>query len=57
MIITKIRGELMENNCMIVLLSDVERNMKDMNIESWVLIREGLSGEYEETNVVKIMVF
>ena len=47
----------MENNCMIVLLSDVERNMKDMNIESWVLIREGLSGEYEETNVVKIMVF
>lgn len=39
-------------------LSDlnVERNLKDMNIESRVLIRERLSGEYGEADLVNTMV-
>lgn len=36
------------------MLGKVERNLKDMNIESWVLIRERLSGEYEEANLINI---
>ena len=29
---TKIQGEIIENNYLIILLSNVERNLKDLNI-------------------------
>jgi hypothetical protein len=45
MIGTKIQRELIENNYMTLILSNVEGNLKDLNNESWVLNREGLSEE------------
>ena len=41
---------------MVVLLSNVEKNLEDFNVELEVQIREGLSEHYEEIDLVKTMI-
>ena len=54
--ITKIQGGSIENNYMILLLTNVDIKLNNLDIESCVLIKGGLSGEYEEIDFVKTMV-
>ena len=47
---------MIENNFVVVLLSNVEKNLEDFNVELEVQIREGLSANYEEIDLVKTMI-